>query len=220
MLLLTVATSGPQGSLALAKFESQHLVSENQVEWQKKAMHSELATTQLQQLLSQSGYELKDLTHVSASIGPGSFTGIRVGVNLARTLAYGLGLPASSHNTLELLAFKNLSIGERGIIAIKAVQHYYYTAVYERQDEGLVEHLPPTSVAKNDLASHAVGCTKVLIEGESTPFNTEIEARDLVQWRLKWPDSPHFFSWKELQPLYVRASEAEEKMRQGLLKPL
>ncbi|NJL25094.1 MAG: tRNA (adenosine(37)-N6)-threonylcarbamoyltransferase complex dimerization subunit type 1 TsaB [Calothrix sp. SM1_5_4] len=94
MNLLAVATSGPEGSLALARFDAGgNLVSSREVRWRKKAMHSELATVKLQELLRDANTPLADLTHLAVNIGPGSFTGIRVGINLARTLAYGLALP-------------------------------------------------------------------------------------------------------------------------------
>src|SRR4051812_2307414 len=96
---LAVATSGVYGSLALAG---------KQVMWDKKAMHSELATVKLQELLALANLTLKNLTHIAVNVGPGSFTGIRVGINLARTLAYGLSLPVAPFNSLALLAAKYL----------------------------------------------------------------------------------------------------------------
>jgi tRNA threonylcarbamoyl adenosine modification protein YeaZ len=183
-------------------------------------MHSELATVKLQELLQLSGLTLSDLTHLAVVVGPGSFTGIRVGINLARTLAYSLSIAVASFNSLSLLAHRYLQEGERGTLALKAVQHYFYAAAYLKQADGLLEVTPPASVEHQHLIDLAHGQAKVLIEGESTDFSTDIEARELIEWLERWPNSKHLFSWKDVKPLYIRASEAEEKMRQGLLKPV
>lgn len=223
MTLLAVATSSLQGSLALAETprasaNAQLLTLLEQTVWEKKAMHSELATLRLTELLSSTHKTLKDLTHLAVITGPGSFTGIRVGVNLARTLAYGLGIPVATFNSLAVLAFKNLRDGERGLVAMKAVQQYFYTAIYEKSAQGMREILAPCSQSKAELDSHRAAAGKIWIEGESTGFSTHTEASDLVEWHNRHPAS--YFSWKDVKPLYIRASEAEEKLRQGLLKPL
>jgi tRNA threonylcarbamoyl adenosine modification protein YeaZ len=212
--LLAVATSSPQGSLALAHIDGQGLKLLGHVSWEKKAMHSELATVKLEELLRQTGKSLNALTHIAVVNGPGSFTGIRVGINLARTLAYGLGLPAATFNALSVLACKHLRENERGLFALKAVQHYYYAAVYERHAHELKEILPPRSMAEAELAAHG----RAWIEGRTEAFNPAVTATDLIEWLGCLPS--HFSSWKDAKPLYIRASEAEEKLRQGLLKPL
>ncbi|MBX3020394.1 MAG: tRNA (adenosine(37)-N6)-threonylcarbamoyltransferase complex dimerization subunit type 1 TsaB [Bdellovibrionales bacterium] len=218
MTLLAVATSSAQGSLAIAEKTASGLTLLQQTLWEKKAMHSELATQRLEEVLRASEKDLKSLTHIAAIVGPGSFTGIRVGINLARTLAYGLSLPIAPFNALAILAFKNLDVGQTGLVAMKAVQQFYYTAIYQKTDQGLVEILAPCSLSQDQLPAHLNNGIKSWIEGQSTEFSTHTEAADLIHYLSRHP-AP-FFSWKEIKPLYIRASEAEEKMRQGLLKPL
>jgi tRNA threonylcarbamoyladenosine biosynthesis protein TsaB len=210
MNLLSISTSGLQGSLAVN--------SKSQVKWDKKAMHSELATVKLQELLNQATVSLNDLSQLAVNVGPGSFTGIRVGVNLARTLAYSLGIKVAIFNSLELLAAKNLQIGQTGFVALKAVQNYFYSGTYRLERDGLVCLEEPASqvVLPNTLASQITP----LIEGQTAGFSTLVEAIDLALWLERWPQSKSLFSWKDVKPLYIRGSEAEEKLRQGLLKPL
>lgn len=225
MKLLAIETSGSKGSLALAQLDDRNLLNLHICSWSEKAKHSELATVKLQELLTLAHAELKDLTHLAVNLGPGSFTGLRVGLNMARTLAYTLGLPIATTNTLELNALaltQGLVPGTRLLIAIKAIQNYFYAAKYEISPAplGLREVLAPSSVADFQLADLAKDCTKVVIEGRDAEFTLEITARDLVQWILARTPPPTFCDWKSVSPLYLRASEAEEKMKKGLLKPL
>ena len=90
MILLSVDTSGLEGSLALARLENGQILNLHEAQWLKKAMHSEVATVKLQELLTASQTTLKDLTHLTVNVGPGSFTGLRVGLSLVKTLAYSL----------------------------------------------------------------------------------------------------------------------------------
>jgi tRNA threonylcarbamoyl adenosine modification protein YeaZ len=208
MTLLAIATSSPQGSLALADGQPGALRLLHETVWEKKAMHSELATVNLQALLSASGKRIGDLTHIAVINGPGSFTGIRVGVNLARTLAYSLSLPAACFNALAVSAHKTLSTGQTGLFAIKAVQTFHYAAVYEKSASGMREILAPCSLTEEEVGARgeALKC-----------FDVTACASDLLGMISP---STGFQSWKDVLPLYVRASEPEEKLRRGLLKPV
>jgi tRNA threonylcarbamoyladenosine biosynthesis protein TsaB len=220
MILLSVDTSGSTGSLALARCDGTKVLSLDQLAWTKKAMHSEVATVELQKLLSKTKVELPQLTHLAVNVGPGSFTGLRVGISLVKTLAYSLGLAVCSLNTLEILAFLKTTPGDRALIATKAVQNFFYAATFERTSTGVkVEHEPESHEGPG-LAALAGGRTKVLIEGETAGFSPATEARDLVEMLAASGFSLTFSDWKSVQPLYLRASEAEEKLKKGLLKPV
>jgi tRNA threonylcarbamoyl adenosine modification protein YeaZ len=199
MNLLAVDTSQAKGTLAL---------NENQVEWHKQAMHSEVANVQLQAVLQQSRLEFKDLTHLAVNIGPGSFTGIRVGISLIRTLAYSLDLPVACLNSLEIMAYGNSKPGDRILVATRAIQNFYYAAVFERAGD-LMTLQAPQSVQDPQTLGQKHSCTKVLLDGCT-------EARDLVRMLADPSLKRQFFSWQNVKPLYVRASEAEEKLKRGI----
>ncbi len=206
---LAIDTSGLQGSLAIGEF---------QVTWEKKAMHSEVATLQLEKLLRQAELTLQDVTRIAVNVGPGSFTGIRVGVNLARTLAYSLNIQVATFNSLALLASKYGREGDQVFAAIKAIQNFYYCAGYLLKPAGPDESLAPCSLTDGELTAKSQGYTKVLIEGASADFASQLEAKVMLQWLARWPDRSAFSAWKEVRPVYIRASEAEEKLLKGLLK--
>jgi tRNA threonylcarbamoyladenosine biosynthesis protein TsaB len=56
---------------------------------------SQVLLTLIQELLREGGIELKDLTEISVATGPGSYTGLRVGVAVANALGYSLGIPVN-----------------------------------------------------------------------------------------------------------------------------
>lgn len=210
---LAVSFGGPGGSLALATS-----AWTAEINWEKKATSSELATLKLGELLASRELKLQDVTHILVNVGPGSFTGIRVGVNLARSLAYALDRPVAAVNALQILAQKYGEVNQSILIATHALQTHYYAAAFARDANGLTTTMAPQSMERGELDQHPA--TQVLIEGVAPDFDPHVSALDLVRARVQLPGMFTFFSWRELNPLYVRGSEAEEKMKKGLLKPL
>ncbi len=216
MLLLAVETTSRTGSLAVAQIESSSCDILSVRQWRKKSTHSEVITVELIEALKESRLELESLTHLAIDHGPGSFTGIRVGLNLIRTLAYAKNLPVAVVTSLEVLAYQNLKSQECKVIAIPAVQEFFYGASFHRSGSSLRTLKPCESLTRDNL-DHLKASTNA----ESILFPAdEPAATTIVQLVRENPAIHPFIGWKGVNPLYIRASEAEEKMRKGLLKPL
>ena len=202
--ILAVDTSTASGSLAVG--DSGKVLAT--VQWTGKSMHSELATREVTRVLEKAGFTLDQISHFTVNIGPGSFTGLRVGINLVRTLAYSLDKPVAAFSSLEVLA--SPYNGQKVLVAIKALRDFYYVAAYQ-DGQTLVE---PCSMDINQI--RALGpFDQTLIEGQAG-FTPQTNAGQLVQLAR----DASFFSWNSVKPLYVRGSEAEEKLKLGILKPL
>jgi tRNA threonylcarbamoyladenosine biosynthesis protein TsaB len=67
--------------------------------------HAEMLTTLLENLLKATGFALADLSAIAVAKGPGSYTGLRIGVATAKGLAYALELPIIGINTLESMVY-------------------------------------------------------------------------------------------------------------------
>jgi tRNA threonylcarbamoyladenosine biosynthesis protein TsaB len=123
MKILAIETSGPTFSLALA--EKGSLVSE--VFWHAGFTHSERLIPALQWILDRSSWNKIEIQKIAISIGPGSFTGIRVGLTCARTLAQGLGIPVVGIDTLEVITAGIPACGCHVVPAIDALRNEVYT---------------------------------------------------------------------------------------------
>ncbi len=75
MILAAVDTSSKHGSLVLAERDGNAFQILAEASWQKQAMHSEVATLELEKVLLKAGKSLTDLTQLAVNVGPGSFTG-------------------------------------------------------------------------------------------------------------------------------------------------
>jgi tRNA threonylcarbamoyladenosine biosynthesis protein TsaB len=109
-------------------------------EWHAQQQHAELALPEIQRLLADTGGTLADLQGIALAIGPGSFTGLRIGCGIAQGLAYGLGLPTVGINTLAALA---ADCEEDKVLAVlDARMGEFYLAGFEREGALLRETIP------------------------------------------------------------------------------
>ena len=101
MKILIIDTSGPVCGVAV--MDETKVYSEFTA--QNRNTHSTSLMPMIEAALNAAGTELKDLDAVAAVTGPGSFTGVRIGVATAKGLAHGAGLPCIPVDALEALAF-------------------------------------------------------------------------------------------------------------------
>ncbi len=113
--------------------------------------------TAIDKLIRDAGYQMKDLKAVAVVAGPGSYTGLRVGMASAKGICYALEVPMITENTLELMAasavirLKDLSIPPTTILCplIDARRMEVFTALY---DSTLVELLSPRALVLEDTS--------------------------------------------------------------------
>ena len=95
--------------------------------------HAEKLHVFIAQILNDNRIKPSDLDAVGISMGPGSFTGLRIGVSAAKGLAYGLNIPLIAVSTLEVLARKIQTDSGYIIPIIDARRMEVYSAVYDSQ---------------------------------------------------------------------------------------
>ena len=100
MRLLVIDTSGPVCGVAV--MEDEKVLCEYTV--QNRNTHSANLMPMTEAALASAGLEVRDLDAVAAVTGPGSFTGVRIGVATAKGLAHGAGIPCIAVDALESLS--------------------------------------------------------------------------------------------------------------------
>jgi tRNA threonylcarbamoyladenosine biosynthesis protein TsaB len=151
MTLLAIDTTGPRAEVAVVGDEETLAVDA----FEHRMDLARLLMPRVDAVLTRAGVALQSLAGIVVSLGPGSYTGIRIGVVTAKALAYAGGLPLAGVPTLEALAAEadaatpsgaDAGVGvpaplpgaERLICAlIPARADEYYAALYQRADGGL-----------------------------------------------------------------------------------
>ncbi|MFC5282609.1 tRNA (adenosine(37)-N6)-threonylcarbamoyltransferase complex dimerization subunit type 1 TsaB [Pedobacter alpinus] len=99
-LILQIETATQTCSVALAKDG----VVLNSIEKTDRNIHASNITLFIEEVVKLSNYTLNDLDAVAVSMGPGSYTGLRIGVSTVKGLCYALDIPLIAINTLEAMA--------------------------------------------------------------------------------------------------------------------
>lgn len=105
-LLLAIDTCGPSGSVALGRIPGRDLEILGQSELAGRSYSATLVSA-VADLLHSAGFELSNVDGIVVVNGPGSFTGVRVGVSAAKGLAQGAGIPVVAMSRLEILSRKS-----------------------------------------------------------------------------------------------------------------
>ena len=191
--------------------------------------HSEGLLPQLEQLLARTGVEKKDIGLLAVSMGPGSFTGLRIGLATAEAMAYAWQCCLHGVDTLKALAY-NVQL-ESIILSpvLDAQKGNFYQALYQWQNGQLVELAQVAVVnAQEALERIALQGTPALLMGEcerlvkKVPDGLPTWVREApVALRMPRASSVAWAALDEfdpeadkkifgLEPYYIRRSEAEE----------
>ena len=104
MYLLGIDTCGPSGSVALGRLTGMFAAETLAQKELEGRSYSSTLIAAVGELLAGQGIELRDIGCIVAVNGPGSFTGVRVGLSAAKGLAEGAGIPVIAVSRLEVLA--------------------------------------------------------------------------------------------------------------------
>lgn len=157
---LGIETSSLVSSVALV--DETRVIGE--ITMQAGFTHSEQLVPHIDALFNMTGKQKSDLTGIVVSTGPGSFTGLRIGMGTAKAMAYALNIPLYGVMTMDGMAY-NLPYCE-GIISvlIDAQKKNVYEARYEWQDNSLIcTQLPMVKAAVDPM-------NEVVADGHSITF--------------------------------------------------
>ena len=162
--ILLIETSTALCSVALAE---DGLVTAYRESSAPKA-HASLTAVFVQDVLEERGLKLADCDAVCVSKGPGSYTGLRVGVSTAKGLCFGAGLPLLAVGTLDTLVAQAAESDYRFIIPmIDARRMEVYACVFENGVQ--ITETEPVIVDENSFADTMMGDMFVNINGISYP---------------------------------------------------
>ncbi len=251
MYILALETTGPVGSCAIIQESGQVTMEVSSAEMN----HLKDLMPMAQRLIDKLGLNKNDMAAVAASVGPGSFTGIRIGVSTARAISQALDIPAISVPTLD--AFKLKCDGVTIVAPIfNARRGQVYGGVFDEQGEDVLKSGPYMltdvleaieTLVKDRLDDAPCGMApagRIMFYGDGIDAYGE----ELAAFREKMVKEAGSFvileaekenryqtaemaarvafdkyeknetvQTNDLQPEYMRATEAEQKLKDGSL---
>ncbi len=153
-MILAFETSAKAASVAL--LEGGKLLGES---FQNTGLtHSQTLMSMAEDLLTNCGKTPDDVTAVAVAAGPGSFTGVRIGVAAAKGFAWGKELPCYGVSTLEAMA-RNLDVHSGFVVpTMDARRDQTYTAIFQAQDGKLARVTEDMAISYAELAEKLKNC--------------------------------------------------------------
>ncbi len=224
-IVLAVDTTTPAGGVAILR--GKRLLSE--INQESATTFSERLLPAIQYLLLASELKIQDVEGFAVAVGPGSFTGIRIGLATVKSFAHASGKPVAAVSTLAALAQKLRHPRNRLICPLlDAKKNEIYGALFESKGDSLEEVVPQGAYSPDAFFSclpnhriiHFIGSgvdihraqlfqyfkDKVRISKRSSFVAFEVGLVGYEMLRQKKGVDIH-----HLEPLYLRKSQAEEK---------
>ena len=230
MRILSVDTSSNVAAVAVT--EDEKLICEILVNTKKT--HSQTLMPMIDSALKQSELEISDIDLIASANGPGSFTGLRIGVSAVKGLAHAMDIPVVGVSILTAMAY-NLPFCEYLISPIlDARRNQVYNAVYEWSDTDLKEIQAPRALSVDELIEEFITSDKkVVFLGDGVGIHKEYikeklgnkavfapvsaneqRASGLAAAAKKLYDEKKAGSCYELAPIYLRKPQAERELEE------
>lgn len=163
-MLLAFETSAKAASVAL--FDGEKLLGES---YQNTGLtHSQTLLLMAEDLMKNCGISAKDLTGVAVAAGPGSFTGVRIGVSAAKGLSWGREIPCWGVSTLESMAL-GLGIQEGYILpTMDARRAQVYTALFSVKNGAITRILEDQAIAIAELKEKLPADKPIFLVGDGS----------------------------------------------------
>jgi tRNA threonylcarbamoyladenosine biosynthesis protein TsaB len=223
MLILGLETATPQIGVAIGGHEG--VIASAHVRHERK--HAETLVPMVQFVCAQAGVDLDDLAAIAVDIGPGLFTGLRVGIATAKGLAYALKVPTVGVSSLDLVAFPLRFSSRLVVTAIDARRGEVFHAGYRQVPGGLQRVMGPGVCSPRELASELLAMRdEVLLVGDGAvryqEVFDEVGPLEIAEAGLAYPDAgslvqlAHARALREefaphwsLEPMYLRQPDAQ-----------
>lgn len=225
-LILLIETATERCSCALAN--NQGIVS--YAESNEPNSHSAKLSLLIDDLFSQNSYNYSDLSAIAVSIGPGSYTGLRIGVSTAKGLAYALDIPIITLPTCEVFAAPVLEKNPNAccVSMIDARRMEVYSTIYYDKKEikpcsadVLEEGIYDSYLSDKKSVIFVGNClekTKKIFEKNNFffDFSVELTAKNMQGLAFEKYNKKEFVDVAYFEPFYLKNFEAAPSKVKGL----
>ena len=231
MKILAVDTSATAASVAVA--EENKLIGEFSIN--TALTHSQTLMPMVDELLKNTGLSVNDIDAVAVNAGPGSFTGVRIGVAAVKGIAFPKNLPCVSVSTLESMAYNLLGYDCVVCSVMDARCSQVYNALFKVNGYTVTRMTDDRALSLTDLklelqnirekivlvGDGAVLCSKFLdSELENVmlaPFNNRIQTASSVAYAaFEKINNGETLTADELMPVYLRLPQAQRELNKKL----
>jgi len=168
----------------------------------------------IKQLLEDAYVKPTEIDKIIVTNGPGSFTGIRIGMTIAKTFCWALNIPLITITSLEAMSLSVITDKKYFVPIIDARRNYVYSAIYSSDYSPILKN---QHIKIEELENHLkkienqfviITNDQIEIAGAKLPYNPDI-LKIVMHFKSRKPVDPHI-----AEPEYLKKTEAEERLSQ------
>lgn len=232
MYILGIETTGAFASVALMKDDK--IIGH--ISGNDRFSHLQNLMPQVETVVKENKLSIGDIDLIAVSNGPGSFTGIRIGVSTARALSQVLDIPTVAVPSLEALALRGAEYANGDMLIcpmLDARRSQVYAGGYFIKDGYPVEEIKAGPYMLDEFLAKTAGYSQILVLGDAIdkyaekmaeirPEGTETSPEDIryqdasfvAMLGAKLYAENGGLSYNQVQPEYMRIAEAERKLKE------
>jgi tRNA threonylcarbamoyladenosine biosynthesis protein TsaB len=223
MKLLSISTASD--ILSLSILENQNLIQTFSSVGNKR--HAELISPTIKELMQKANLKFADLDGIAVNLGPGSFTGLRVGLSTAKGIAYGAKIKIYGYTNFEELVYQGIvekKIKGRVAVLIHSRKNEFYFAAYDVSNADFHQLDVFELMTIEDVKTHVHNFDLILVEKKLfSSLSSELESISIIglennsyygallvsQNPLKYLNENYFY----LEPLYLKNFDVKLKKK-------
>ena len=212
-VILNIETSSKNCSVCLSS--KGNLITSFDLE-DEAYRHSELLTSSIQNILNENNLDVSGLSAISVGIGPGSFTGLRIGFSVAKGLCYPHNIDLIGISSLKIIANSVVTENKNIIPLIKDKGEHYYISKYGNDLKEIVK--PKIKLIDRDYIFNILDDDSVivvntdesnkfisdLVNEEIQVFKRTISSVDMISLSHKSLEEKKFEDIAYIEPMYVK----------------
>ncbi len=210
MITLFIDTS--TDTLSIAIFKDNYLLSSFCL---LSSEHSTNTTIKIKEMLNNNSIKPEEVNKIMVINGPGSFTGIRIGVTVAKIFAWANKIKIVPISTLKAYALSNDGY-DYYVSLIDARRDYFYASIYDKNYDNVMSD---SYISRDELLSKMKNLNNVLVIG-----NKDLSVYKSVDNKLDFNKIYQYYKNEEgisphlLNPVYLKKTEAEEKLEDKMVR--
>lgn len=218
-MLLSVDSSAVTASVALT--DGENIIKNKFIN--SGLTHSETLLPMIKEVMD--GYDFNQLDAVAITAGPGSFTGIRIGVATVKGIAFNSDIPCISVSTLEAIAYNFTEKNTVVCAVMDARRMQFYNALFEIKNGAVTRLTPDRAISIDDLRKELAQFDNVIIAGDGAQLcynNINLDNASLADEDKRYQNgigvaraaqNKEKISASALMPVYLRLSQAERELK-------
>ncbi len=189
--------------------ENNDLICERKIRFDKDL--STMALTTMVEMMNSVNIKPNDVDKIILVNGPGSFTGCRIGITIAKTYAWSLNIPITTISSLEAMALTNLDY-DFYVPVLDARRDYVFAGIYDKENNQVMKNQyvkkSVLETAINNMSDNFVFISNddIEVKGEKIEYNPDI-LNIVLKYKDKESVNPH-----GIDADYLKLTEAEEKL--------